>query len=151
PTEFGSQVDPGDPAAVTAGEKPRRAANARADVEHPLTAAQTGELGQPDRRLPLAAMKLVYRSQIIRRQMGDVLSRLPQRAKDNVAEAFSGVMSLDRIPRQFLLLQASAAPPLLQIIQGKNRWLSPIRPLKSAIFLECSSPRYPHALSVGSK
>jgi hypothetical protein len=49
-------------------------------------------------------MKLVDRSQIVRRQMVDLLPRLLQRGKDNVPKVFSGVMGLYWILGQYFLL-----------------------------------------------
>ncbi len=102
--EFGGQVDALDLAAVAAGKKPRWPANPGTDVEHPLAPAESEEIGQSDCRLPLPAVKLVDWSQIVRRQMLDVLPGLLQRRENDLAEILTAVVSLDGILWQFFLL-----------------------------------------------
>ena len=66
--------------------------------------AQPGEIGQSDRRLPLPAMKLVDRSEIVWRQMVDVLPSPLQRRENDPGEILTGVMGFNGVVRQFLLL-----------------------------------------------
>ena len=63
-------------------------------------------------------MKLVDRSEIVRRQMVDVLPSPLQRRENDPAEILTGVMGFNGIVRQFLLLGRRNAlrerwPPLL--------------------------------------
>jgi len=116
--EFGGQVDALDLAAVAAGEKSRWPADPGPDIGHPFATAQPGEIGQSDRRLPLPAMKLVDRSEIVWRQMVDVLPSPLQRRENDPAEILTGIMGFNGIVRQFLLLGHRNAlperwPPLL--------------------------------------
>ena len=95
--EFGGQIDPADPHAVMRGEKPRRPAKPAADIEHPLAPAEIEHLGEPDRRRPLPAVKLIDRRQIVRGQMVDVLAHPLQRRQDRRPERAAGVMVFDRV------------------------------------------------------
>jgi hypothetical protein len=58
-------------------------------------------------------MKLVDRSEIVRRQMVDLLPRLLQRGNDDVPKVFSGVMGLYWILGQYFLLFAGTGGSLL--------------------------------------
>jgi hypothetical protein len=63
-------------------------------------------------------MKLVDRSEIVRRQMVDVLPRPLQRCENDSAEILTGVMGFNGVVRQFFLLGLRNAlrerwPPLL--------------------------------------
>jgi hypothetical protein len=72
--ELGGQIDAADTAAIMPGEIARRTTEPRADIEHPLASSEADELGEPHRRRPLAAVKLVDGCEVVGRQMVEVLS-----------------------------------------------------------------------------
>jgi hypothetical protein len=72
--KFSGQVDAADPAAVAPSKIPRRAAEPRPDIEHPLGSAKADKLGEPHRRRPLTAVELVDWCQVVRGQMVEVLA-----------------------------------------------------------------------------
>ena len=99
--EFCGQIDAADPAAVMPGEIPRRPAEPGTDIEHSLGSGKADEFGEPHRRRALAAVKLVYRREIVRAQMVEVLASRFQRREDRLAEIGAGVVGLDGIVRHF--------------------------------------------------
>jgi hypothetical protein len=81
-------------------------------------------------------MKLVDRSQIVRRQMVDVLPGLLQRRKDEAAKILAGVMGLDGIVRQLFLLLGTELFLLLSRLIGRPR--QPASPARHVCFSRTS-------------
>src|SRR5262249_44704469 len=86
------------------GKITRRAAKPRADIEHALASSKADEFGEPHRRRPLPAVKLVDRRQIVRRQTVEVLPGRLQRRNDRLAEILARVMSFDCVVPHALAL-----------------------------------------------
>ena len=113
--EFGSQVDPGDPAAPHFGQISRRASQPRADVEHTLTRLRRQHACKFLSRDTAARVQLIHRGQVIDGQAIDVLARFCESREDAFDQSVTAVVACN-LARHALVLLVNHGATLSGII-----------------------------------